>query len=99
MSYGTCSSCGGEVLWARTVHGKRMPLDPAPRADGNLAIYRDHLGRIRVRVLGKSETPEPYETRGVAHFATCPYADRHRAKADGLPGNVIRLDTGRQARR
>lgn len=53
-----------------------MPIDPGvyPAEDerANLAVYKDHTGRINVRVLKAGEEPESYEKRGMPHFATCP---------------------------
>lgn len=98
MAAGICASCQQDVLWAKTSQGKRMPIDPEPRPDGNLAVYRDHLGQLRTRVLSKGYEPESYERRGISHFATCPHADRHRRKADGLPGNVVDLAKARRTR-
>jgi hypothetical protein len=69
----------------------RMPLDADPAPDGNLAVYRDHLGALKARTLKKGEEPDLYERRGKSHFATCKHADRFRKRADGLPKNVIPL--------
>lgn len=71
-----CRECGGDIVFGRTSNGKAMPLDPARYPDddekANLAIYKDHTGRINVRVLKVGQQPERYEHRGIAHFATCP---------------------------
>ncbi|WP_020393477.1 hypothetical protein [Kribbella catacumbae] len=110
---GTCDLCGAEILWARsTKTGKPMPLDPEPCADGNLAIYRDHTGRINARPLKAGEKPEHIEKLGKAHFATCPKypafiaARQQRAKqaaaarapkpTEPAPANVTNLTTFRR---
>lgn len=106
MSAGRCASCGADVFWAITPAGKRMPVDPNPVPDGNVAIYRDHLGALRARVLRAGEQPSAYERRGVAHFATCPHADRHRTRTTTgpagepvtVPGNVVTLAELRRRR-
>src|SRR5947209_3895048 len=36
-----CSSCKAPVLWVRLPSGKRLPLDPEPRADGNVWLGDD----------------------------------------------------------
>lgn len=112
---GLCTLCDAEILWARTSkNGKPMPIDPAPSDDGNLAIYKDHTGRINARVLKAGEEPESYEKRGKAHFATCPkYVQHIRAKgqrardaavrrtpprAAPLPANVINIRTAKRRR-
>jgi hypothetical protein len=77
-----CRSCGADIVFGRTSNGKAMPLDPAKYPDddvsANLAIYKDHTGRINVRVLKAGQEPEPFEHRGMPHFATC-----EKLKADG----------------
>lgn len=98
MSYAVCESCSRDILWAVTGKGKRMPIDPQPRGDGNLAVYRDVHGSLRARVLKKGEQLESYERPAMPHWATCPYADRHRKKPNGLPGNVVDLDARRKGR-
>jgi hypothetical protein len=90
---GTCVACAEPIVWAmvRKLDGSysRMPIDVDPAPDGNLAIYRDHLGAIKARTLKKGEEPDQYERRGKTHFATCKHRDRFRKRADGLPQNVI----------
>jgi hypothetical protein len=114
-SNGICDLCDAEILWARTAKtGKPMPIDPAPCADGNVAVYRDHTGRINARVLKKGEEPESYEKRGKAHFATCPkypqvMAARRQRNRDAAiqrapqppgppPANVVNIRTARRRR-
>jgi hypothetical protein len=74
VSAGRCRACGGDILWARTVHGRRQAIDLEPREDGDLAVHRDHTGRINARVLPPGEEPESYERRAMPHAATCPGA-------------------------
>jgi hypothetical protein len=75
-----CRSCRAPIVWARTVNGKRMPVDRDPTPDGNLVLA----------VPGVDDT-EPYVTvvdpdqpmlddppRYRSHYATCPDADRWR---------------------
>ena len=63
-----CKSCGAPLDWQRLERGgKPIPLDPEPRADGNL--YLDG-GLVRHVDLF---TPRNV-TRYVTHFATCPDA-------------------------
>ncbi len=42
---GKCRSCNKPVLWVKTVNDKPAPLDPEPRADGNIVPGWD--GRAR----------------------------------------------------
>lgn len=80
----SCSSCGAQVRWVRTENGKSMPIDPAPRADGNLIM--DHVEERVVRGERRSvwvvsyiprDDPSPKQ-RFVSHFATCPDRAQHR---------------------
>ncbi len=79
----TCRGCGAEILWAVTENGRRMPVDPAryPREDetANLALYTDHLRRLRVRVLRGDRPLAGFEHRGMPHAATCPAEAAARA--------------------
>lgn len=72
----TCLSCRKPVIWGITDAGKRIPVDPDPVADGNLAIGPENPPRVRY--LQKDDTTRPSEWRGVSHFATCPDAGKHR---------------------
>lgn len=85
LNLSTCRSCEAPIVWAWTANGKRVPLDPEQRPDGNLEIIGDHVdedGRSAplVRYLKKGEDLTllgPGE-RFVTHFATCPNAEEHR---------------------
>ena len=33
-----CSSCGADMVWATTVSGKPIPIDPEPVANGNIEL-------------------------------------------------------------
>lgn len=68
--------CGRDIVFGRTATGKMMPMDPG-RYDGddqaaNLAVYKDHTGRLNVRVITAAAPLESYEWRAMPHFATCP---------------------------
>lgn len=65
-----------------------MPLDPEPRADGNVVYTRDKalsragtfvpvVAYVTQQPLGLPDLVEP--DRYVSHFATCPQADRWRS--------------------
>lgn len=71
-------SCGARIDWYVTDLGKRIPLDPEPRPDGNITVK----GRL-AHVLRAGEVPSADQARYVSHFATCPDADgwRKRRKA------------------
>jgi hypothetical protein len=58
---GECRSCHAPVLWAKTVAGKDMPLDPAPVDNGNINLQ-----------AGIARYVDPGAGQYVSHFATCP---------------------------
>ena len=60
-----CSSCDAEIIWAKTITGKAIPLDAKPLrvAIGELAAQG---GTVVIR------------SGYVPHFATCPQAAQHR---------------------
>lgn len=65
-----CRSCGARVLWARTLTtGKAIPLNPEPKAGGNLQL-KDGVARY----VQPSRTIKFY----VSHFVDCPNANGHR---------------------
>jgi hypothetical protein len=86
-----CRSCGAAIWFGLTAKGRRMPLDPSPVEDGNVVMDRLERQQVHdlphVRVLGKGEdvgdTP-----RYVAHFSTCPDAERHRRR-NRRPGPTV----------
>lgn len=84
MKRSHCSSCGAPLIWAQTINGRAIPLDPVETPErGNLRrIGRTPEAAMVVEVIPRSEigqTPlgEP-EERYVSHFATCPNASEHR---------------------
>lgn len=67
-----CRSCGATITWVETRTGKRMPLDPDERSDGNVVIESD--GKARVLPPGDPYTGPRY----ASHFSTCPEASAWR---------------------
>lgn len=66
-----CSSCGAEIVWAKTTNGKAVPLDAKPEK----------------RYVRCASGPGPAEdatvelrSTYVTHFVTCPNATQHRKK-------------------
>lgn len=70
----TCSSCGAPIVWATTVNGKAIPLDPEPTTFGNLVVVD---GIARPPRIGDDVPFLQY----VSHFATCPNAAVHRKRS------------------
>jgi hypothetical protein len=73
----TCLSCHQPVIWGITGAGKRIPLDPEPVAEGNLAIGPEEPPQVRYLSKDGDQVRQS-EWRGVSHFATCPNAASHR---------------------
>lgn len=71
MGSAVCGKCGADIIFGRTEKGRAMPLDPEPRPDGNLAVYRDHLSVLRCRVVTADAPMQSYERPAMPHFATC----------------------------
>lgn len=80
-----CRSCDAPVLWAIVRKGgKRIPLDPDPVDNGNIAIIgerEDQYGKSPlVEYRATDPLPGMSEPKYVTHFATCPNAQQHRKK-------------------
>lgn len=74
---GRCSTCRARVWFGVTEKGRRIPLDPGERFDGNLWLHNDGNGWV---VLSVTEATDAAAPRYVAHFVTCPDAARHRKR-------------------
>jgi len=82
-TWDTCRSCQAPMVWGSTANAKRsMPLDPGDHPAGNLIAWW-HDDRLWVRGRRPGEQPGEGQHLVVSHFATCPYADRHRRPAKG----------------
>lgn len=70
-----CRSCDAPIRWAKTAKGNTMPLDPDPVEDGTFALTEDgaavHVGENALYIAKRYKS----------HFATCPFAGRHRRGA------------------
>lgn len=81
-----CTSCKAPIIFAATEHGQKMPLDADPvdpaTGGGNVKLVdRTDAGMLPLAVVVKN----PANLFGVkhvwrSHFATCPYAARHRRR-------------------
>lgn len=78
LNDGPCRACPATVRWVVVASsGKRMPLDPATREDGNVRL--DEEGRaVVVGKAAKARLDAAQAANGlepiswyVAHFATC----------------------------
>jgi len=69
---GKCRGCGKDVLWAKTVDGRTIPLD-----------VRRELRFVFVMNEDRVVLTPTYQT----HFATCPVSDQFRRKELKLDKN------------
>lgn len=76
----TCRSCGADIIWARTEHSKRMPLDaqPVDGSQGHTFVLRDPTSAEGPLAISATPAQLPGEVYYVSHFATCPQAAEHR---------------------
>lgn len=72
-----CRSCRSPITWCVTENGKRIPIDPTPRADGNLVLLGAGRGGAPLAVQ-YSEVKHFGRKRHVSHFSSCPFAGAHR---------------------
>ena len=75
--FAMCHSCGADIFWSVTSHGKRMPVDATPVDDGNLQV-------VAGEIVGIPPGVEVTGDRFKSHFATCPAAQEHRVKSGPL---------------
>jgi hypothetical protein len=61
-----CRGCHKPIRWAKTEHGKNIPLDPDPVPDGNIVVT--DAGIAHVLRSTEMATAPTY----VSHFSTCP---------------------------
>ncbi len=97
MRLSLCRKCQQPIIFALVGNKEgrrpsRMPLDPKPAADGNVACYKDATGQMLGRVLGNSK-PVAYERLYMPHFATC-----KAVEPVTLPANVTQIDEWKRAR-
>ena len=73
-----CRSCGAEVIWTITEHGKRMPVDAEIATNGNIFLdYSTEPPTARYVTLENVQTEEA-ETRFLSHFVSCPESKEWR---------------------
>jgi hypothetical protein len=75
-----CRSCQAPIVWAHTTTGKRIPVDAAPAAGGNIRLIAGQHG-LTAHVVGSAiDLFDDTDTgeRHLPHHATCPQADEWR---------------------
>lgn len=81
MNESTCRSCGAKVLWVRMPSNALMPVDPDPHPKGNVLLPRYQDGTatgVAVVLNARLREQHPDQALHQSHFATCPFAARHR---------------------
>lgn len=76
----TCRSCGAEIVWAFSEHGRKLPLDAEPYSGplpGGLFVLLPFPDREPTAI---AVPPGAYEDESLyrSHFSTCPDAERWR---------------------
>ena len=80
---GVCRACGRRMCWARTQHGKTVPLDPRPSPEGTVEVngtMQGPRGRIYdvIVLAGHHGGIRMAQARDLGwslytlHFNTCP---------------------------
>lgn len=82
-----CSSCHAPIVWALSPAGKASPIDAyVDTAKGNVMLLRPQgFLHVLAVVLTKDALRIARENRmplHLSHWATCPDAPAHRARAD-----------------
>ena len=89
-----CRSCGKEIVWIKMYgSGKKMPVDAEPVdillygsgfvGESQKTFIRSDGVTIHGREIGDAWDDDPDANVVKAyrsHFATCPYADKHRQR-------------------
>lgn len=85
-----CRSCQAPIVWAKTLTGANMPVDPVPDPGGNMILAAidpsdPEGGYAVIMVSGLTDAARDAADRvGVlfhqSHFATCPQAAQHRRR-------------------
>jgi hypothetical protein len=77
-----CRACKAPIIWARSEHGRPMPLDLEPDPAGNIATTPLGTGGllavvVPAGVLERLDDEHRAQMRK-SHFATCPWAGDFR---------------------
>jgi hypothetical protein len=79
-----CNSCNADIIWARSLHGRAMPVDAEPSPAGTVLVAT-RQGIVRATVYTADDAarflrPEQIRELRTSHFATCPDADTWRKR-------------------
>ena len=89
-----CRECGLEIMYLHTRHGKRMPVDPYPDENGNIAA-RPYPGAYVDAHMVSDRTPPAGYRLFMPHRATCQAVrSRRRAAKRAAAGSAPALFGG-----
>jgi hypothetical protein len=66
-----CKACSAPILWAETSSGKKIPIDAAPVANGNVVLY-DGPGSGKLLAFTTLEARAKATELFQSHSASCP---------------------------
>ncbi len=79
-----CISCGAPIIWIKTPKGSYIPANEglvpyikAPAGKDSVVTQKGEVIRCHIQEEADEQTSGMAR---VSHFATCPYADKHRRK-------------------
>lgn len=80
-----CTSCGAEIIMARTTRSKRMPVDKEPNPKGNVMLDRKYDPEAQRWFAQATVVKDPEEIyfedmRYMPHWATCKSPEKHRRR-------------------
>lgn len=72
-----CRDCKADIIWASTVNEKLMPVNAETDPNGNVELVPKGIGNA-VHAVVHAQPDIFASDRHLAHFVTCPHADRWR---------------------
>jgi hypothetical protein len=76
-----CGSCEAPVIWALTINGRRMPVDPEVTKSGNVVLTdRTHLHRPPLATVLAAAKRFGRRDLRQSHFVTCPHSTMWRSR-------------------
>jgi hypothetical protein len=72
-----CRSCGAEIIWAKTIKNRAIPLDAEPNPTGNVVLSDEGTALVYNSPEAIAPRYESYP-RYLSHFATCPDHEQWR---------------------
>lgn len=82
-NHGNCRDCAAPILWAKTGHGKNMPLNVRPTRQGDVLIDSRGVARVLSRNAADAQR-RLGQTLYRRHHQTCPNAATGRLDLGGL---------------